>query len=545
MIPSRSPKPEVAFRSAGSSDLVQRDVEARKTLSRFKEALRNLGVRQESVRTFMLVLAVTAFAKGAAFLPGYAIDDYLLVLRESPSASMLGQGRFGQALLVQLMYHLRLEPSSARAFFVTLGLVGLALLATLVVRHWSLERKGWLAPAVAVLVANHPYTTEIFTFRTALGTSMMSLALFALLLIPRRWTPKLLLLGTIYFAFLLSIYQVVLHFSLMIVLMGMALWLTRVLVAGGARGWPDRVASLLSPRKIAAHRQGALLACTVLGTIVYVVVNWIIATALDVTLVKRGELIGLADVRQRVQVVGEVLRVRLLADALVPAVARNLLLLLLLCALIGLLVRTRPRLRLRPQLLFVTIVTLFAAALVWTVGLILVLQDFWPTARVMSHSGIFWGGVLAIAYCCSGPAVRWGLALLSLVVGLSFIGASNQMLSDQIRLNVRDAMTANRIVARLEASPDFREVGSVAIHGTFWRYPLGFRSTDHDMNISAFGADWGQLSVLQEISGYDLKPAVQAEKDAAAAYCQGVKPWPGPQSVAIRDRLAIICLGPL
>lgn len=155
-------------------------------------------------------------------------------------------------------------------------------------------------------------------------------------------------------------------------------------------------------------------------------------------------------------------------------------------------------------------------------GLILVLQDFWPASRVLSHSGIFWGGVLAIAYCCSGPGVRRGLALLSLVVALSFLGASNEIFSDQVRLNLRDALATNRMIARLEALPGFGEVESVAIHGTFWRYPLGFRSTEYDMNVSAFGAGWAQLSILREISGYNLKPAAdQASMDAAAAYCQG------------------------
>jgi len=64
------------------------------------------------------------------------------------------------------------------------------------------------------------------------------------------------------------------------------------------------------------------------------------------------------------------------------------------------------------------------------------------------------------------------------------------------------------------------------------------------MNLSAFSADWAKLSILREISGYDLKAAKdQVQKDAAAAYCREVKPWPGPQSVTLRDGLAIVCLG--
>jgi hypothetical protein len=64
------------------------------------------------------------------------------------------------------------------------------------------------------------------------------------------------------------------------------------------------------------------------------------------------------------------------------------------------------------------------------------------------------------------------------------------------------------------------------------------------MNISAFGADWAKVALLREVSGYDLKLAkADAQKAAAAAYCGGVPPWPGPGSVTIRDGLAILCLG--
>ena len=56
-------------------------------------------VRRPFLRHFLLVLLVTAVAKGGAYLPAYSIDDYLLVLRDFPSKSMLRQGRFGQHTL--------------------------------------------------------------------------------------------------------------------------------------------------------------------------------------------------------------------------------------------------------------------------------------------------------------------------------------------------------------------------------------------------------------------------------------------------------------
>jgi hypothetical protein len=505
------------------------------------------ALHPRSIRTFALVLTVTVLAKGAAFLPAYSIDDYYLVLQSSPSKAMLRQGRFGQALLVQLLYRLQLEPGYARVFFVACGLVAGAFLATLVVRHWNLERKGWLAVAVAAIVANHPYTAELFTFRVALGVATPAFALLALLLIPRRWSPSLVLLGSALFAVALSIYQVVLQYSLMIVLMGVALWLARYLVLGSTHGWPARLTSRLSLKGIARHRQAGLLACTLLGTVAYLAFTWATVAVLNVSPGQRMGLVAPADVEQRLVDVANVLRQSLLtSDSLVAGLAQGSLLLLLLSAAAGLIVRARPWNRWRPQLLVSMIVLLIAASLIWTLGVNLVLRGFWPVSRVMSHSGVFWGGVLAIAYQCTGAAlVRRNLALLSFVIMLSFIGSNNHILNDQIRLNMRDTMKANRILARLEMLPGFAEADGVAVEGKTWRYPLGYKTAGMDMNISAFGADWSKLAILREVSGYDLKSVEEGEprKAVAAEYCQGVAPWPGPESVAIRDQMAIVCLG--
>jgi hypothetical protein len=507
-------------------------------------AFRDLA-RQRSPRLFLLVLLVTAVAKGGAFLPAYSIDDYMLALQEkTPLASTLSQGRFGQALLIQFLHLIQLEPRFARLFFVTFALAVSSLLAVLVTRHWHLGARGWLPLAAASMVSIHPFTTEIFTFRTALGPSMLAFALFALLLWPRRWSPAGVLAGAAVFAFALSIYQVVLHYCLMILLFGIVIGLTRVLVVGSASGWPERVTSLLSPRRMTRDKNAALLACAVLGTVLYIAINAVISWALQVTLASRTTLLSPARIGERAGEVWQVLRYRFLAPSpLLGQGPKGLLLLLLAVALTGLLAKARPWLRPRPMLLLLAIIALLAAALVWTVGIIIVLADFWPVPRVMSHTAVFWAGVLAIAYQCSGVRVRQALGFLSLLVVLSFIGSSNRILGDQIRLNVRDMAKASRILLRLEALPGFSGTEVVAVDGATWTYPLGFATSDHDMNISAFGAGWAQVAILREVSGYDLKLAENdAQKAAAAAYCRGVLPWPGPESVTARDGLVIICL---
>jgi hypothetical protein len=495
-------------------------------------------------RVFLATLLVTTVAKGLAFLPAYSIDDYFLSLQSSPSLDMLGQGRFGQAIVIQLFYHLQLEPAYATVFFTGFAIFTSALLGTLIVRHWNLGHRGWLPVAAAGIAANHPYTAELFTFRTALGSSMVALALFSLLLIPLRWSPRRVLVGAALFAFALSIYQVVLHYCLMVVAMGAAVWLTRYLRIGAAAGWPKRVTSLLAPRRFPWHRNAGLLLCALLGTAGYLLLNAAISRALAVAHSARTDLLPLREIPARAGMVLDVLDYRLLKPGpMVAPFTQKLLLLLLLTALAGLLWRGRPWLRARAAALLLLAYALIAGALLWSVGILMVLAEFWPVPRVMSHVGIFWAGLLVISWQSFPSPVRKLLGLTAALILLSFIGADNRVLREQVRLNARDTLKANRILARLEGLPGFPGAGVVAIQGKTWGYPLRYTTMDHDMNISAFGADWSKLAILREISGYDLRPATDPGQIAAAeAYCRSIQPWPGPESVALREGLAIVCL---
>jgi hypothetical protein len=265
----------------------------------------------------------------------------------------------------------------------------------------------------------------------------------------------------------------------------------------------------------------------------------------------RTRLLPVDRIGERAAKVWELLLYRFLEPGtLVGRFPQGLMLLLLALALGGLAARARPwRLRrgrqpLRSGALFLTITAVLAAALVWSVGLIIVLEDFWPVPRVMSHVGVFWAGVLVIGHRCLSARARPALAGIALMLLLSFIGGSNRILNDQLRINSRDAAKANRILARMEALPGFSGTETVAADGSIWTYPLTFATADHDMNISAFGAEWAKVALLREVSGYDLKLAKDAaQKAAAAAYCRGVEPWPGEASVTIENRLIILCLG--
>jgi hypothetical protein len=129
---------------------------------------------------------------------------------------------------------------------------------------------------------------------------------------------------------------------------------------------------------------------------------------------------------------------------------------------------------------------------------------------------------------------------------ISFVGVNEHILDEQHRLNMRDLLQANRVIARLESLPGFDRSRSVAFVGDRASYPMGLQRTQWgDMNISAFGAVWSQVNLLREASGYDLRLSTAPQERAAAeAYCSGAEPWPAQGSAVLRDGLAIICFGP-
>jgi hypothetical protein len=393
------------------------------------------------------------------------------------------------------------------------------------------------------MIAIHPFGTEIFTFRVALGTCMCALALLAVVLLPRRWSLSKFLVAAAVYAVALSIYQVVLHYAGMIVLLGIAIGLSRLLVAHG-RTTPRRLGRLLSWRRMLRSRNFVLLACFVVGTAGYLLINVLLVRALQLPTISRTRLIASAQVGERLDAVLRVLNARFVEpNAFLAQSAQAWLGLLLAFALVGLVAQVLRRPRWRALSLGLAVVVLVALALVWTLGVLLILEEFWPVARVMSHVGVLWAGILVIAYHCLGrPWLRRPLGALALLVLVAFVGGGNRVLLEQIRLNARDTAKANRIIERLEALPGFTGREALVVRGNDWRYPQGYRTQDHDMNISAFGAAWAKAEILKEVSGYAFGPVLEAQLPALDAYCAKVLPWPGPESVAVQDGAVVVCM---
>jgi Glucosyl transferase GtrII len=501
------------------------------------------ATQKRLARLFLCTLAITVLARALAFVPAYSIDDYNLVLQEVPPTTIARDGRFGEAALLHLFHQLQIRPQYAGTVSVAFALAAWALLATAVVRHWQVRIRGWLPFATAALIAIHPYSVELFTFRTALGNSAVVLALLVILIAPDRWSRPRILAGALLFALSLSIYQVSLHFALMVVAMGTAVVLTRLLrVSSTSRHVVLK--RLPSRASVVWHRNSGLFAAVALGTAAYGPAAVLLVKILVAKTGGRTELLPLSGLTQRIREVRGVLWNRFaVADGFLNQSAKALLWVLAAACLTSLLVLTIRKLRWRSAVLLGAALVVLAGGVLWTVGIPIVLKDnIWPTARIFAHTGVFWAGILVMAH---RAAPLWGqrlLGWLSLLIVLSFTGGNNRVLHDQLRLNARDAAKANRMVARLEALPGFTGGEVVAVHGRDWRYPLAYATHDHNTNTSAFGPPWSQVAILMEVSGYRFGLATREQQAVADAHCRGVMPWPAPASIRLVDGLAIICL---
>ena len=179
-------------------------------------------------------------------------------------------------------------------------------------------------------------------------------------------------------------------------------------------------------------------------------------------------------------------------------------------------------------------------------GVIVPFGDWWPVPRVVGHVSLIIGLFFLVADSCIKGAgfgfLKSANFALRFVMLLAFIFLSNQILSDQQRINQWDRMMANRIISRLEAHPGFGEIKFVHVNGGPWGFPAKLKTLEGDLNLSAFYTDWSKVNLLTEVSGYAFQPATGSKVVAGEKYCKNRAPWPDVGSITIEGDLAIICL---
>jgi hypothetical protein len=474
----------------------------------------------------LVALALSFIARGLALLPGYAIDDYGTLIAD-PTPLYLSQGRIGAAVLREILRRLdAVPPTSGQlgniALTVTLVWVGI-----LICRIWSVEHMPMLSGLVVLFLCLHPYQAEIFTFRVAGLTLAVALALAFYGLSTCALSRRTLIVAVLAIAAALVTYQVVVNYLAMVLLFNIVFYFAR-----GRDDDQNEAGRVLRDQLVTFT---LALLCFALATLA-------IPFVLRLPLTQRTAMMTLSQAPVREALLWKQLGVMFIHSEAILPVATKYLLILTPIATLAISAIQNPRtlqtIRLRSVLAFLLAVLLGVPG---SLGVVLILQEWWPVPRVCEHIGIFWAGIFVLVYRIVPTLSRRVMLLLSGVILFSFLGSNNHIFLDQNRVNRRDQANANRMVARLEALPGFSPTEAVAIIGGFWGYPSPIPTAEGDMNISALYAEWSKLYVLNEVSGYNLKPAPPDAVEKAKAYCVAAQKWPAPESVAKLDSVSVVC----
>jgi hypothetical protein len=500
------------------------------------------NVDSGSGRLFLWVLVAALFAKGASALPGFSSDDYAFLFGRSTNelSTAVSQGRYVGALI---WWSFEAAGIGMHDSYFPIALVALVLQSAFVVSVLRFAKFDDLpaAPLVGALIVTHPYAAEIFTFRAALP-GQCAAWIFSILALeyaarrPRAW--KSFGITALACYLMLLTYQVMLNY--LAVSAVFALLASMVLRDRGDPG-----AAIPS-----ALRQRA----TTLTAAVTIAIAGFMATVSVVGRTgmsewsSRGTLLSLHDVGQRIDETTSLLFTMFLGgERILPEVFKILILLMILISSIVISGRPRPP-RGGPGIAMEAGMTVLAVPLLLaaSIGVILMLNDWWPVPRVLAHVSLVIGLIFLLSDACMtesvGRAVRMAITAARVALLFSFVLLCNQILADQQRLNRWDAMFANRIVARLESLPTIEKVKYAHVEGGSPNYPLRLRTTEGDINVSAFHPPWAKVSVLSEASGYVFAKASGERETTGKAYCNAHKPWPDKEAVAIDEDLAIVCL---
>jgi len=483
----------------------------------------------------------------AAWLPrlvpnSYSTDDYILLHGEPLSQSLhmyAAQGRFGMAALHLGLSSLGVSPIHAYTLLNLAAVLLLAAASVWLVRLWDLEDAGLAPYLMGPLAFAHPFAAETWSFRIGpiYFAAAMALALYGLFLI-RRGRGRT-LLGAALIIVSLSIYQVGLNPLLVAIGIGACLDLWKVAPDRSVpRPWNDAVATLDREAVQATLKVWAITLGVVLAAcLVYFVLIKIALAVLQIEVESRAGFLIPSELGWRVKQVVRLLprllgRDHQLGAPLLHALQLGILALALGLATVRVKTDGLPRLALTIALLFLS--------LLGVVGIHAALRVFSPWPRSLTALGLFWAGVVAVAFTLGTPRLQKLSIGFALLIGFGYLGIDHRVASEQLRLNARELALAGRILERLETNPKSAEVKRVVAIGHAPSYP-DLETAGGDLNVSALFIPWSQSAIVAEVSGKPLGPPSDDDRARGGRRCSTAPKWPADGAVAIEGELGIIC----
>lgn len=475
-------------------------------------------------RAAAAALVLSLIARWQNLLPGYSADDYghLIAPQHFSFDFSLSQGRPLVPLLLDWLGMFGLHPAEAMTVSTFSLILALLFAGVAVCRLMGISERPLECAAVMSLLAVHPYQAEIFTFRTASILAAIPLILaFAALLLPRRqtldWAVAILIM-----AVAVSIYQTVVHYVAVAIALSFCI---RALREDAGKAW-------------AYARPLAIVLA--LGIVLYMAALKALLLATGVAMNPRGSLIGPEDLLYRAAQVKALLeRIFFRTDPVMPAAPKFLLLAVLVLTVFAV-AAGRPAESAKRRLALAT--AGIGLGIACCLGLNLVLRDWWPSPRLLSQLGLFWGGVLALGLISAGPGLRPVLIGLGAFAVFSSVGLSVRVAAEQLRLNRRDMTQAAQIIAEVDRLPGAERLQGICIHGGSPFYPAGFRTAFFDLNVSALSVSWARTWLLNEVSGRNYVPPDDGTAARAAQFCAGAPRWPRRDSLTQIGNYAVVCL---
>lgn len=496
-----------------------------------------LRVSKNEIKVFCIALALCFIARGSAlFSPTFNVDDLMYWPTafdfHTVGVISLREGRFTGPLIAALEDALGIH--AARSF----ALAGIALIvsqvvsALLICRLWKAEGDAMMSMAVVALLVLHPYQTDFFTWKMAmLNGGIPFVATFAALCICTR--SRAFFVGAVLLIVLaFGIHQLSLPMAAAV----LALALPIALVRGtfDRREWLIRVLALT-----------------------LAVVAYVITAKIIMALVSHSESLG----RDKIILLSapalvlsrsiELVSLMTIGDPLIGWLARAML------GVTAMLVVLRIALH-RGVSAWARCfqISLFALAIIAAIGCsisLTVVPNAWmPAFRNLQSASIVWAAIAVLAlHLTSGTSRKVTYVVLGLII-FGFIGANNQILSDQQRSNRRDVALMTRIayaVGSLERSEPMQRIAFVGTTTTsLTQIATGADFSDgwhnYGTTLSVFAVYWPayKIALYNEVTGELRQQATPEETQWAEKECSG-KSWPAKGSVFGIGPLAVVCLG--
>ncbi|WP_257455749.1 glucosyltransferase domain-containing protein [Archangium lipolyticum] len=458
----------------------------------------------------------------------FSTDDYFLIHNQDPrevTDLMLGQGRFGYAVLFTVMNALGAPHAKTVTLYSWLAIALLAFASVLLARIWRITHERWLPFVVGPLIFTHPYFAELWTFR---GVP----AYFCVSLIPSllavEWTRTRgwhgLSVAVPLLVFSLSIYQLNFNPLVATIFIGLALDLARTT---GEKGTTSRTVRAWLP----------VLSLVPLACVTYMVVNRVIQKALSVPPLERAQLLPLADIPQRWAELKWLYSQTLLRDQVLstPLLTRlELGVLGVALVLVGLRA-WRHRAPGKGMMMWL----LSGASLACIAGIVMALKVWGTAPRILITLAFVIGGHLALAYVLMSARFRGVLLGAAGLLLVGFTGLDQQVSAGQLRVNQIDRETASRVLQRMEKIPGTQELRNIIFVNHPTSYP-GVLSIG-DTNSSALALPWSQAGLMSEISGRSFVHVNDANRARLSQHCTSTPRWPDEQSVRVEGDTVVVC----